>query len=288
MKPIPVVFHLGPLQIHTYGIGLAITFWFAYRYFRRRLSTNGYPTAWLSTTFVWVIVASIVGARIVHVVANWHYYSSDPGQIPMVWHGGLSSFGGLAGGIAVGIWQLRKGCPELPVARALDLVAPVLMAAWAMGRLLGPLVMVNGGGHPCDSWYCVRFATGVTTPSGAMTYTPRELPVPVFQAAESFAVYLLLLRLERFLSHRRLRGVVVSDGMVIAGLFAFWGLARFFDEFFWLDVNPPPDAVEITGLVLSFGGFLAMGLLTRKARRRSGPVPAQAAADAASAEDTSE
>ena len=37
MKPIPVAFHVGPLEVHTYGVGLAVTFWFAYTYFRRRL-----------------------------------------------------------------------------------------------------------------------------------------------------------------------------------------------------------------------------------------------------------
>ena len=56
MKPIPVVFHLGPLQIHTYGIGLALTFWFAFAYFERRLQKNGFarrlisgPTSWART-----------------------------------------------------------------------------------------------------------------------------------------------------------------------------------------------------------------------------------------------
>ena len=29
VKPIPVSFHIGGLEIHTYGIGLAITFIFA-------------------------------------------------------------------------------------------------------------------------------------------------------------------------------------------------------------------------------------------------------------------
>ena len=42
MKPIPVAFHIGPLQVHTYGIGLAVTFWFGFVYFERRLRKNGY------------------------------------------------------------------------------------------------------------------------------------------------------------------------------------------------------------------------------------------------------
>ena len=57
MKPIPVVFHLGPLQIHTYGIGLALTFWFGLRYTERRLRRAGYPWQWVTGMFVWVIVA---------------------------------------------------------------------------------------------------------------------------------------------------------------------------------------------------------------------------------------
>ena len=52
MKPIPVVFHIGPLQVHTYGIGLALTFWFGYTYFERRLRKHGYPTDWFLPVFL--------------------------------------------------------------------------------------------------------------------------------------------------------------------------------------------------------------------------------------------
>ncbi|MGC8465873.1 MAG: prolipoprotein diacylglyceryl transferase family protein, partial [Acidimicrobiales bacterium] len=63
MKPIPVVFHLGPIQVHTYGIGLALTFWFAYTYFHRRLRSANLPDLWLSQGFLWIIGAAIIGAR---------------------------------------------------------------------------------------------------------------------------------------------------------------------------------------------------------------------------------
>src|ERR1039458_531886 len=104
VKPIPVVFHLGPLQIHTYGIGLAITFFVSYRYFARRLRNHGYDDSWLGRAFVWIIVASIIGARAAHVVANWSgFYAHNLGDIFAVWHGGLSSFGGLGFGVPTGL-----------------------------------------------------------------------------------------------------------------------------------------------------------------------------------------
>src|SRR5579871_6135984 len=110
MKPIPVDFHIGPLLVHTYGIGLAVTFWFAYRYFERRLRTHGYRTDWVPGMFLWVIVAAIVGARTMHVLSDLGYYGAHPGEIVAIWRGGLSSFGGLLFAVPVGIAIARRRC----------------------------------------------------------------------------------------------------------------------------------------------------------------------------------
>ncbi|HLN07078.1 MAG TPA: prolipoprotein diacylglyceryl transferase family protein, partial [Acidimicrobiales bacterium] len=181
MKPIPVAFHIWHLEIHTYGVGLALTFWFAYRYFAKRLRDRGYPDAWLGTTFVEIVVAAIIGARAVHVLANLSYYRSDPVAVFEVWQGGLSSFGGLLAAVPVGLVSARRRCPELSIGKAGDIVSPVLVGAWAVGRLLGPQLMVAGGGKPTTAWFGMYYAGEVG----------RRLPVPIFQALECTAVYLL-------------------------------------------------------------------------------------------------
>ena len=117
----------GPPQIHTYGIGLALTFWFAYRYFAKA-SDHGYPDAWFSRVFIWIVIASVIGARAVHVVANLRGaegYAQNPGDILAIWHGGLSSYGGLLGGVPTGLICARCWCPQLRLGVALDLIAPV-------------------------------------------------------------------------------------------------------------------------------------------------------------------
>ncbi|MCL4414947.1 MAG: prolipoprotein diacylglyceryl transferase, partial [Actinobacteria bacterium] len=187
MKPIPVAFHIGPLLVHTYGIGLAITFWFAYRYFERRLRDRGYRVEWLTGVFIWVVVAAIVGARAMHVLANLSYYSAAPGQILQVWHGGLSSFGGLAAAVPTGVILARRRCPELPSWKAADIVTPVLVAAWGVGRLLGPQLMVAGGGHPTNQWFGMYYADQVG----------KRLPVPIFQAFDCFVILAVLILIER-------------------------------------------------------------------------------------------
>lgn len=254
MKPIPVVFHLGPLQIHTYGIGLALTFWFAYWYYERRLRNNGYPTRWLAGAFAWIIVAAVVGARTVHVAAHASYYADNPGQVLAIWHGGLSSFGGLLFAVPTGIFLARRRCPELPIGRALDLVAPVLMASWALGRLLGPQLMVAGGGRPTTAWYGLEYAGQVG----------KRIPVPLFQAAECLVIFGILLLIERQFREG-------PTGMVVAAAAGLWGVDRFFDEYLYLAVPRLWDAVEVTAIVLALCGFGAMAVLWRRWTRAGRP-----------------
>ncbi|HWD24375.1 MAG TPA: prolipoprotein diacylglyceryl transferase family protein [Acidimicrobiales bacterium] len=258
MRPIPVSFHIWHAEIHTYGIGLAITFWFGYRYFARRLRQNGFPDEWLAGTFVAVVVSSIVGARIVHVLANLSLYRNDPASVFSIWQGGLSSYGGLALAIPVGFTSARRRCPSLKASVASELVAPVLVSAWAIGRLLGPQLMVAGGGKATNAWYGMYYAGQIG----------RRIPVPLFQAAECGAIFLTALWLERLVRSGRL-----PIGVVTASVFGLWGLSRFFDEYFWLTNDSGTDAIEIGSMAMFVvGAAFAVWLIVRS-RRGSEPSP---------------
>jgi phosphatidylglycerol:prolipoprotein diacylglycerol transferase len=252
MKPIPVVFHIGPLQVHTYGIGLALTFWFGFTYFERRLRRNGYRSDWFVSVFLWIILAAVVGARALHVLSNFGYYSHTPSQILAIWHGGLSSFGGLIFALPTGIILTRRRCPELPTARALDLIAPVLLASWSMGRLLGPQLMVAGGGHPTHQWFGMYY-------SGQ---AGRRLPVPIFQAAEDFGVYLILIAIERRLSRWPDASARSGypPGLVLGTAMVLWGIERSLDEHLWLgeDGHLGSLLVQVAGVLLVIGGTILL------------------------------
>ena len=276
MKPIPVAFHIGPLEVHTYGIGLALTFWFGFAYFERRLRRDGYRTDWFVPVFLWIILAAVVGARLLHVLTNTGYYAAHPGDILAVWQGGLSSFGGLLFAVPTGVILTRRRCPELSLGRALDLAAPVLMASWAMGRLLGPQLMVAGGGHPTHQWFGMYYADQVG----------KRLPVPIFQAMEDFAVFLVLIAIERALNRwpdgtRRIgypSGVVIGTGMIR------WGIERSLDEHLWLgeDGHLGSDLVQLAGVLLVVAG--AVILLQARTRWRAWLQTHQAADESQSRE----
>jgi phosphatidylglycerol:prolipoprotein diacylglycerol transferase len=275
MRPIPVAFHIWFLEIHTYGIGLALTFWFGLRYTERRLRRAGYPWQWVTGMFVWVIVAAIVGARAFHVISNLSFYSHNPGQILAVWQGGLSSFGGIIFAVPVAIVSTRRRCPELATLRFADLMAPVLMACWGIGRLLGPQMMVAGGGHPTNQWFGMYYAGQVG----------KRLPVPIFQSIEDFAIFAILLLVERWLRSIDPASGEVADGtqgaprvlppsgIVIGVGMVLWGIERFLDEHLWLgeDGHLGSILVQIAGVALAvFGIALLISRIKPLQRWRNG------------------
>jgi len=262
VRPIPVAFHLGPLVVHTYGIGLAVTFWFAYRYLERRLRARGYPTSWVLGLFIWVTVAAIVGARVMHVLANLSYYVADPSQVLAIWHGGLSSWGGLLLAVPTGILVVHRRCPQLGLGVAMDVVAPVLAAAWALGRLLGPQLMYAGGGHATQQWFGMYYAG----------QAGKRLPVPIFQALEDFAIFCALLyvehRLRRLVASRSpasTRGVPPAGAVVGVGM-VLWGIERTVDESLWLSYPGHLGAVlvEFAGVALAIGGVVLLVMTKRR------------------------
>ena len=280
MRPIPVAFHIWFLEVHTYGIGLALTFWFGLRYTERRLRRAGYRSEWVTGMFVWVVVAAIVGARLLHVLSHLSYYLDHPSQVAAIWQGGLSSFGGLLAAVPVAIISSRRRCPELPTLRFADLMAPVLMACWGMGRLLGPQLMVNGGGHPTHQWFGMYYAGSHPD--------VKVLPVPLFQAAEDFAIFGILLLVERWLASRRPPPPVGAPdgaeaaapeppgaadlppaGIVLGVAMVLWGIERSLDEHLWLgeDGHLGSLLVQIAGISLSVAGVILLATRIGPLRR---------------------
>jgi phosphatidylglycerol:prolipoprotein diacylglycerol transferase len=207
--------------------------------------------------FLWIVAASIVGARLLHVLSNLSTYRANPGEILQVWHGGLSSFGGLLFGIPTGLILTRRRCPQLHTFRALDIVAPVLMAAWGVGRLLGPQLMVAGGGHPTHEWFGMYYAGQVG----------KRLPVPILQAIDSFIIFGVLLLIERYYKDRPV-------GFVLAATMALWGLTRFYEERLWLGEigHLGSVLVQVAGLVLFVAGLAVMVVLHRRHPRGVPPA----------------
>ncbi len=243
MSGVPTSFHLGPLVFHTYGFGLAVAVYVAYTYARRRLVRAGVSVEPFGRFAIWLLVSGLIGARLANIATNWHYYRGHPGRWLAVWQGGLASFGGLAAALVVGLILQRRWWPGTALAKFTDALVPALIAGWALGRVLGPQFMVNGGGHLTHQWFGLHY----------VGQAGKRVPVPLIQGAEDGLLWLALLAVER----TRLRpatGVVTALGMIV------WGLVRSLDERLLLgqESHSGSVGVQIAGVILAVAGVVTL------------------------------
>src|SRR5689334_22960440 len=91
---IPVINH--PLR--WYGLFFASAFLISQQIMSFIYKRDGRPAAEVETLTIYMVVATIVGARLGHVLFyDPIYYFQNPGEILMTWEGGLASHGGVIG-----------------------------------------------------------------------------------------------------------------------------------------------------------------------------------------------
>lgn len=121
---------LGFFTLRYYSLLFAGGFVLGYLIMRRIFQREGVPEAKLDTLLTYVVIATVLGARLGHVFFyQWDYYSQHLWEIPQVWEGGLASHGA-AIGITIAIIIYCRRVLHKPVLWMLDrMVITVALAA---------------------------------------------------------------------------------------------------------------------------------------------------------------
>ena len=124
---------IGPLELRAYGLAIAVGVIVAVTFAQRRWAARGGDPADLSRLATWSVVAGLVGARAYHVITDYHRFQGQWLDAVKVWEGGLGIPGGLLAGVVTGVVLARRR--GLPAGQLLDVVAPAIPIAQAIGRL---------------------------------------------------------------------------------------------------------------------------------------------------------
>src|ERR1039458_7784023 len=128
----PILLHLGPLTIRTYGAMIALAFLASLQMARIAAHARRIGEAFLLDLVALLILAGLLGARILYVLLNLSYFRLHPWESMKVWEGGLVFYGGFLMAALVGVVFTRfKGYPLDDVS---DCLAPGLAAGQGIGR----------------------------------------------------------------------------------------------------------------------------------------------------------
>lgn len=144
----PIIFD-SFITLRWYSLMFLIGFLIGYKIIEKIFKHEGAQEKWLGSLLLWVMVGTVVGARLGHVIFyEWEYYSQHPIEILYTWEGGLASHGG-AIGVLLAVWGFSKFTAKRNIIWTLDrlVVAVALVAGLIrMGNLFNSEIF----GHATD------------------------------------------------------------------------------------------------------------------------------------------
>ena len=243
-----VAFHLGPLTIHWYGVFVAIGFLIGLWNASRRGLREGIAPEKILDLGPWLIVGTIIGARIFYVIGHWEdEFSQKPiTEIFMIQRGGLVFYGGLVGATLLTLGYILW--KKLPVWKFGDVLAPSIALGYVFGRI-GCLMNGCCYGRATSVPWAIRF------PADHETHGAAVHPTQIYESLLNVALYAGLAWL-----YRRKR----FDGQIFATYLISYAVLRSLVEIFRGDyavyyfgggVTPAhliSIAIFVTGLILLF------------------------------------
>ena len=250
----PIALHLGPLQVHWYGVMYMLGFIAAWWLGRRRIRAGRLPGVGeqaFGDMLFYGMLGVVLGGRIGYVLFYaFEDFLRNPAMLLRIWEGGMSFHGGLLGVmLGIGLWCRRQ---KLHYMDAMDFIAPLVPPGLGFGRL-GNYIGGELWGKPTGGGWGVVFPRSLPQPYDAMPMRQlRELHAN--GALDAFA------RHPSQLYQAVLEGIVMAGILwwysrrprpryAVGGMFALlYGLFRFLVEF----VREPDRQL----------GYLAFGWLT--------------------------
>ena len=221
----PILTQVGPIDIHWYGIIIAMAFLVGGSLLSKFAPIVGINPDRSFDVLMGAFVGAVLCARLYYVAFTWDYYKNHMNEIFHIWEGGLAIYGGLIGGFLAGflICRIRK-VKALPM---MDCAGMGLLVGQAIGRWGNFINMEAFGGNTTLPWgmtsntiraYLASTASGLAaqgiTVDPSLPVHPTFLYESLWNLAGFFIIVFLLLPRRKF------------DGQIFLCYLFWYGLGR--------------------------------------------------------------
>jgi phosphatidylglycerol---prolipoprotein diacylglyceryl transferase len=246
----PELFSLGPISVRWYGLMFAMGFLFGFSILTRMFKFEGTDPILVEKLFVYVIIATIVGARLGHVIFyGWDYYSQHLIEIflpiakgdtgyKFVGFQGLASHGG-AFGIIIAVWLFSKRVTKRPI-------------LWTLDRLVVPIALVGAMIRTGNLMNSEIYGIPTNLPWGFIfernNETVAKHPTMIYETL----CYLITFGLLMYFYYKK-KDLKDRTGFITGAFFIGAFLTRFMIEF----IKERQEAFE-AGMIINMGQILSI------------------------------
>jgi phosphatidylglycerol:prolipoprotein diacylglycerol transferase len=266
----PRLFQIGNFNLPTYGFLVSLGVLVGLLISVRNSEKQGTDPDLAWNFGILVVLAGIIGAKILYIINDWGTYAANPKAIfslSTLQAGGVFS-GGLIGAFAAAAWYIRKH--HMPALATCDAFAPGLAIGHAIGRV-GCFAAGCCYGKPTSHWWGVTFTNPIANQNSDTPLNVPLQPTQLFESAVELAIFFILMwmfRRKKF------------DGQVFGAYLFLYGIARYFLEF----IRDDPGRGSVFGGIMTGTQLISICLVLtggliwwlRPAQRKTA-IPARAA-----------
>jgi len=161
----PVLFKIGPITLYSFGLMMATAFLVANYFFTKELIRRGFDQRMSGQITIIALIGGVAGAKLFSVIEDWSAFMRDPmGQLFSP--AGLTFYGGFLVAMAwIFLYIKRKGMRFTFFA---DMLAPVVLLAYGIGRIGCQLAGDGDYGIPSNLSWAMSYPQGTAKPTYAL------------------------------------------------------------------------------------------------------------------------
>jgi phosphatidylglycerol:prolipoprotein diacylglycerol transferase len=267
MNVYPLQWDLGPIEITGYGLMLMVGFLMGGWLIALQLRQANLKEDYAADMVAAAVIGGIIGAKLWYVALT-----GDPDAL--LSRGGLVWYGGFIGGavaVILNSWRLR-----VPLRWTMQLAAPALAAAYALGRV-GCFLVNDDYGRPTNLPWGVKFPEGLPPSTAENLKNLFVIPIPdgvdpsTVLAVHPTQLYEVLAMLVAFAVLWSLRKSGRPVGWLFGLYLVFAGIERFLVEILRAKDDRllgPFTLAQLASVIIIVIGMMILGLW------RKGPQPA--------------
>ena len=237
----PVAIQIFSIEIRWYSLAYIFGILIGWLYCKKILIKDKNISKLFDDLISYLIIGIILGGRLGYVIFyNLEYFSSNPIEILMIWHGGMSFHGGLLGVLASTIIYAKKHNVNKFI--FLDLIAGSAPIGIFLGRIAN---FVNSElyGRETNILWSVIF-----TKIDNITRHPSQIYEALLEGIVLFFILFFFIK----------KNYLLKPGLISSLFLIFYSLFRFLVEFF----RVPDEQVGLIYLNLTIGQIISLIFLS--------------------------
>ena len=237
----PVAIQIFSIEIRWYSLAYIFGILIGWLYCKKILIKDKNISKLFDDLISYLIIGIILGGRLGYVIFyNLEYFLSNPIEILMIWHGGMSFHGGLLGVLASTIIYAKKHNVNKFI--FLDLIAGSAPIGIFLGRIAN---FVNSElyGRETNILWSVIF-----TKIDNITRHPSQIYEALLEGVILFFILFFFIK----------KNYLLKPGLISSLFLIFYSLFRFLVEFFMV----PDEQVGLIYLNLTIGQIISLIFLS--------------------------